>query len=130
MTEGSLENAPILSEQPRAPLVPFNVPAVEEWKELWKTWDLITMDMIPPSMLYDKPIDLRHKCLFYLGHIPACVTAVQYYLHSNSVGTRFLDIHLSKLLKEPNTEPDNYKYIFEVSPPNSLQYISWLLSGI
>jgi hypothetical protein len=48
--------------------------------------------MIPPSMLMQKPIDLRHICLFYLGHIPT-----------------FLDIHLSKLLQEPNTEPDNFK---------------------
>jgi len=28
--------------------------------------------------------------------------------------SRFLDIHLSKLLQEPNTEPEKYKYIFEV----------------
>ena len=35
--------------------------------------------MIPSEMLFDKPIDLRHICLFYLGHIPT-----------------FSDIHLSK----------------------------------
>jgi len=51
--------------------------------------------MIPPSMLFQKPIDLRHICLFYLGHIPA-----------------FLDIHLSKLLNEPNTEPEEFKVAF------------------
>jgi len=48
--------------------------------------------MIPLSMLYQKPIDLRHICLFYFGHIPA-----------------FLDIHLSKLLDEPNTNPEEFK---------------------
>ncbi len=48
--------------------------------------------MIPPSMLYQKPIDLRHICLFYLGHIPT-----------------FLDIHLSRLLEEPHTEPEGFK---------------------
>jgi len=47
-------------------------------------------------MLHEKPIDLRHICLFYLGHIPA-----------------FLDIQISKVLKEPNTEPEHYKYLFE-----------------
>ncbi|KAG5341084.1 hypothetical protein C0989_011676 [Termitomyces sp. Mn162] len=52
--------------------------------------------MIPPSMLYQKPIDLRHICLFYFGHIPT-----------------FLDIHLSRLLQEPHTEPEIFKYIFE-----------------
>ena len=25
---------------------------------------------LPPEMLHQKPIDLRHKCLFYIGHIP------------------------------------------------------------
>lgn len=47
-----------------------NIPTLEEWKTLWSTWDLITLQMIPPAMLHQKPIDLRHKCLFYIGHIP------------------------------------------------------------
>ncbi|KAF9483484.1 hypothetical protein BDN70DRAFT_873769 [Pholiota conissans] len=75
---------------------PFGAPSREEWRTLWKSWDFITRRMIPPSMLFQKPIDLRHICLFYLGHIPT-----------------FLDIHLSKLLQEPNTEPQEFKYIFE-----------------
>ena len=48
--------------------------------------------MIPPAMLLQKPIDLRHICLFYLGHIPT-----------------FLDIHLSRLLDEPHTDPQEFK---------------------
>ncbi|KAF7349800.1 DUF323 domain-containing protein [Mycena venus] len=56
----------------------------------------ILSQLIGPSMLMQKPIDLRHICLFYLSHIPT-----------------FLDIHLSRLLQEPNTEPDAFKYIFE-----------------
>ncbi|KAG8771688.1 hypothetical protein FRC12_003469 [Ceratobasidium sp. 428] len=52
--------------------------------------------MIPQEMLRQKPIDLRHKCLFYLGHIPA-----------------FLDIHLTRLLGEKHTEPEYFKNIFE-----------------
>ncbi|KAG6377036.1 hypothetical protein JVT61DRAFT_1084 [Boletus reticuloceps] len=47
-------------------------------------------------MLFEKPIDLRHICLFYLGHIPT-----------------FLDIHLSRLLQEPHTQPEEFKFIFE-----------------
>jgi len=47
-------------------------------------------------MLHVKPIDLRHICLFYLGHIPT-----------------FLDIHLSRVLQQPHTEPEHYKYTFE-----------------
>jgi len=57
---------------------------------------MVTLGMISSQILYEKPIDLRHICLFYLGHIPA-----------------FLDIHLSRLLDEPHTEPENFKFIFE-----------------
>ncbi|TFK52328.1 DUF323 domain-containing protein [Heliocybe sulcata] len=74
----------------------FGVPTVEEWQSLWSAWDFVTQRMIPKSMMFEKPIDLRHICLFYLGHIPT-----------------FLDIHLSRLLQEPHTEPEAFKYIFE-----------------
>ncbi|KAG8763227.1 hypothetical protein FRC11_005338, partial [Ceratobasidium sp. 423] len=80
-----------------------SVPTRYEWAEAWKvvrrltgTWDAITIGMIPQEMLHQKPIDLRHKCLFYLGHIPA-----------------FLDIHLTRLLGEKHTEPEYFKDIFE-----------------
>ena len=53
--------------EPRFP----TIPALDEWKNLWALWDIVTLGMIPPTMLHQKPIDLRHKCLFYLGHIPA-----------------------------------------------------------
>ncbi|KAI0631951.1 DUF323 domain-containing protein [Trametes polyzona] len=75
---------------------PFSLPTVEEWQNMWAAWDFITREMIPPSMLFQKPIDLRHICLFYCGHIPT-----------------FLSIHLSRLLNEPDTEPVEFKYIFE-----------------
>ncbi|RPD62283.1 hypothetical protein L226DRAFT_532692 [Lentinus tigrinus ALCF2SS1-7] len=75
---------------------PFSLPTVEEWRAMWAAWDFVTRQMIPPSMLFQKPIDLRHICLFYCGHIPA-----------------FLSIHLAKLLQEPDTEPVEFKYIFE-----------------
>lgn len=75
---------------------PFGVPTVDEWRDLWAAWDLVTLGMIPQEMLHQKPIDLRHKCLFYIGHIPT-----------------FLDMLMSKALKEPNTEPKNFTLIFE-----------------
>jgi hypothetical protein len=71
---------------------PFGVPSLQDWGNLWAVWDFITLRMIPPSMLFQKPIDLRHICLFYLGHVPT-----------------FLDIHLSRLLGQPHTEPDEFK---------------------
>lgn len=71
---------------------PFGVPSREDFKKMWAAWDFITMKMIPPTMLMQKPIDLRHICLFYLGHVPT-----------------FLDIMISKLLQEPNTEPEYFK---------------------
>lgn len=59
-----------------------NIPTVEDWKNLWANWDLVTLKMIPPTMLLQKPIDLRHKCLFYIGHIPTCVNFVVAYATS------------------------------------------------
>lgn len=72
------------------------LPKWEEWIALWKFWDHITLDMIPKGLLHQKPIDLRHICLFYLGHIPT-----------------FLDIHLTRLTKGRHTEPEYFKDIFE-----------------
>jgi len=76
---------------------------------MWKLWDTITLGMIPESMLMLAPIDLRHKCLFYLGHIPTSVFAPAVRSKNDVIATSFLDIHLSRLLEEPNTEPDNFK---------------------
>jgi hypothetical protein len=53
-----------------APSSTSNVPTLEEWQNLWSAWDLVTLQMIPHEMLHQKPIDLRHKPLFYIGHIP------------------------------------------------------------
>ncbi|KAJ8591598.1 hypothetical protein M405DRAFT_814114 [Rhizopogon salebrosus TDB-379] len=75
---------------------PWGVPTTQEWKDLWAAWDLVTLGMIPSDMLHQKPIDLRHKCLFYIGHIPT-----------------FLDMLMSRALNEPNTEPKNFTQIFE-----------------
>ncbi|KAF9464118.1 DUF323 domain-containing protein [Collybia nuda] len=94
-----LERPPFFFPLLKAPTktsTPFGVPSIQDWEQLWSVWDTITRRMIPPSMLFQKPIDLRHICLFYLGHIPA-----------------FLDIHLSRLFKEPHTDPQEFKYIFE-----------------
>ncbi|EIN13018.1 DUF323 domain-containing protein [Punctularia strigosozonata HHB-11173 SS5] len=98
-----LERPPFLFPLLKSPTVnevdlvsPFNLPSVHDWRCMWAAWDFVTREMIPPSMLYQKPIDLRHICLFYCGHIPT-----------------FLDIHLSRLLGEAHTEPEEYKYIFE-----------------
>ncbi|KAI5981711.1 hypothetical protein EDD15DRAFT_2391677 [Pisolithus albus] len=71
---------------------PFSVPSIDDWRDIWAAWDFVTLRMIPHKMLHQKPIDLRHICLFYLGHVPA-----------------FLDIHLSIMLKEPNAEPEEFK---------------------
>ncbi|KZT64249.1 DUF323 domain-containing protein [Daedalea quercina L-15889] len=75
---------------------PFSMPTLDEWQTMWSAWDFITQRMVPPSMLFQKPIDLRHICLFYMGHIPT-----------------FLSIHICRLLGEQDTEPAYYKYIFE-----------------
>ncbi|KAF8629899.1 hypothetical protein AX15_003254 [Amanita polypyramis BW_CC] len=73
-----------------------NVPTLEEWRNLWFAWDFVTLRMIPPEMLHQKPIDLRHKCLFYIGHIPT-----------------FLDMLLSKAIGGGPSEPKHFWNIFE-----------------
>ncbi|KAG8986883.1 hypothetical protein FRB94_007947 [Tulasnella sp. JGI-2019a] len=100
----SLSHAP-----PMAPSTPLpvqkvfpSVPTLAEWSQLWALWDMVTMKMIPEGMLHQKPIDLRHKCLFYFGHIPT-----------------FLDIHLTRAARrlggkeQEFTEPEYFTQIFE-----------------
>ncbi|GAA5988472.1 hypothetical protein JCM11641_007161 [Rhodosporidiobolus odoratus] len=74
----------------------FGVPSLDEWEEMWKAWDGLMLETIPPSLRFTKPIPLRHVPLFYIGHIPA-----------------FRDIHLSRLLDEPLTSPSHFSDIFE-----------------
>ncbi|KAI5890367.1 uncharacterized protein SCHCODRAFT_02669525 [Schizophyllum commune H4-8] len=73
-----------------------NIPTEAEWHALWAAWDLVTLSMIPPDMLHQKPIDLRHKCLFYIGHIPT-----------------FLDMLLNRAVGGGPSEPAYFWNIFE-----------------
>ncbi|KAG1052920.1 hypothetical protein G6F43_004967 [Rhizopus delemar] len=80
-----------------------SLPTVHEWRELWDSWDLVTQRMLNHrTMLFEKPIALRHPFIFYLGHIPG-----------------FLDIQLSrhqvdKELGETGlTKPECFADIFE-----------------
>ncbi|EKM80751.1 hypothetical protein AGABI1DRAFT_112491 [Agaricus bisporus var. burnettii JB137-S8] len=73
-----------------------NIPTLEEWDRLWAAWDMVTLQMIPSYMLHQKPIDLRHKCLFYIGHIPT-----------------FLDMLLHKSIGGGPSEPAYFWKIFE-----------------
>ncbi|KAK8128249.1 hypothetical protein PG984_009357 [Apiospora sp. TS-2023a] len=79
------------SQYAEAPL-----PSLDDWKNLWFSWDTVTQRMLPNEELLDKPIKLRNACIFYLGHIPA-----------------FLDIQLGKVTKLAPTEPAFYHSIFE-----------------
>ncbi|KAI9573653.1 hypothetical protein HD554DRAFT_2266016, partial [Boletus coccyginus] len=74
----------------------FGIPSMRDWQDMWKAWDFVTLRIIPSSMLFEKPIDLRHIYLFYVGHIPT-----------------FLDTHLSRLLEESHTQPVEFKFIFD-----------------
>jgi EasF-like predicted methyltransferase len=78
------------------------VPSKHDWKELWKSWDLVCQMIDHKSMLFEKPISLRHPFIFYFGHIPA-----------------FLDIQLSRHQVDKEfgptdlTEPHYFADIFE-----------------
>ena len=47
------------------------VPSIVEFEQLWDAWDLVTQGMVSKEDVLSKPINLRHQCIFYLGHIPA-----------------------------------------------------------
>lgn len=82
--------------QPHISWGSWGIPTASEWSKVWSSWDTITLTMISRKLLHQKPIDLRHICLFYIGHIPA-----------------FVDIMLMKTL--PDLEPidAHYNNIFE-----------------
>ncbi|KAJ2699498.1 hypothetical protein FB645_005316 [Coemansia sp. IMI 203386] len=75
---------------------PSTIPRISEWKHLWSVWDVLTLEMISRDHILDRPIDLRHPFIFYLGHLPA-----------------FADIHMSKAESAPLTEPAIYAEWFE-----------------
>ncbi|KAL8907004.1 MAG: hypothetical protein Q9207_001690 [Kuettlingeria erythrocarpa] len=86
---------------PALPLNPIKyaaqaVPSLDEFRQLWSAWDLVTRHMVAEEDLLSRPIDLRNCCLFYLGHIPT-----------------FLDIHLTRATGHEPTEPRHYETIFE-----------------
>ena len=71
-------------------------PSMEEWRELWASWEAVTLGMIPKGQLLSKPIDLRNPCIFYLGHIPT-----------------FLDSVVVRAMHCQPTEPRHYLDIFQ-----------------
>ncbi|KAJ2020821.1 hypothetical protein GGI03_002526 [Coemansia sp. RSA 2337] len=72
------------------------IPSLPEWRHLWSAWDALVLHIIPRRCLHDRPIDLRHPFIFYLGHVPA-----------------FADIHMAAAEKAPLTEPQSYAQWFE-----------------
>ncbi|KKA27112.1 hypothetical protein TD95_001129 [Thielaviopsis punctulata] len=90
-------------QKPKVPFSPLpsiyaatSSPSVSEWKALWKTWDILSTQMLASTQLLEKPIKLRNACIFYLGHIPT-----------------FLDIQITKTTGQPPTQPVYYYDIFE-----------------
>lgn len=79
------------------------LPTIHEWQQLWRAWDLITTTVLNhDTMLFERPIALRHPFIFYLGHIPG-----------------FLDVQLSRhhvdaeISDAALTEPREFSDIFE-----------------
>ncbi|KAL7749401.1 hypothetical protein RI367_005272 [Sorochytrium milnesiophthora] len=93
-----------LFEKPVASFEPLStsalVPSLAEWQQLWKAWDMVTLHMVPTERVLEKPIDLRHPVIFYIGHIPC-----------------FCDMQIAKALALTGplqyTEPQDYTRIFE-----------------
>ncbi|RPD52159.1 hypothetical protein L226DRAFT_574902 [Lentinus tigrinus ALCF2SS1-7] len=94
LTYPHLSSTPATKLNPTAN--PYTLPSLDEFDRAWQTWDLISLGMIPQELLHSKPIDLRHKPLFYIGHLPT-----------------FANILLSRLIKDKPVEPRSYLTIFE-----------------
>ncbi|KAI1000233.1 Ergothioneine biosynthesis protein 1 [Podosphaera aphanis] len=72
------------------------IPTLEDWKTLWSFWEAVTRHMILETELIQKPIELRHPFIFYLGHIPT-----------------FLDLQVSKETGESLSQTTEFARIFE-----------------
>ncbi|KIX08574.1 uncharacterized protein Z518_03230 [Rhinocladiella mackenziei CBS 650.93] len=72
------------------------LPSLDDWRQLWAAWDVVTKSMVPRDELLNKPIKLRNDLIFYLGHIPT-----------------FADIHFTKATSGNPTDPAFYVSIFE-----------------
>ncbi|KAJ2502571.1 hypothetical protein GGH96_000975 [Coemansia sp. RSA 1972] len=72
------------------------IPSIDEWQNIWKVWDLLTLHIITRDKLLVRPIDLRHPFIFYLGHIPV-----------------FADIHMAAAETAPLSEPAIFAQWFE-----------------
>lgn len=109
------------------------IPSMEEWEEMWKAWDTVTLTMISSPMMHMKPIDLRHICLFYLGHVvragelsrsilllSVCHCVAQdmfsidltFFFVFPFIQPAFVDIFISRMYNEPHLNPQ-YSRIFE-----------------
>lgn len=94
LTFPTLVSTPATTLNPTAN--PYSIPSLAEFERVWAIWDLISLGMIPQDLLHSKPIDLRHKPLFYIGHLPT-----------------FANILLSRLIRDKPVGPRAYLTIFE-----------------
>ncbi|RKF58925.1 Ergothioneine biosynthesis protein 1 [Erysiphe neolycopersici] len=74
----------------------LGLPTIQDWRNTWGIWDLITNDLTPENLIHSKSIELRNPFIFYFGHIPT-----------------FLDIQISKFKEEPVFQSSNFYEIFE-----------------
>ncbi|POS88303.1 hypothetical protein EPUL_000094 [Erysiphe pulchra] len=72
------------------------LPTIQEWRNTWGIWDLITKELTPKDLIYSKSIELRNPFIFYFGHIPT-----------------FFDIQMSKVKEEPVCQNLKYYQVFE-----------------
>ncbi|KAJ2723435.1 hypothetical protein GGI07_002637 [Coemansia sp. Benny D115] len=88
----STSSEALLTKQHQPPAIPL----LKEWRHMWSIWDTLILHVIPREKLLERPIDLRHPFIFYLGHLPA-----------------FADIHMAAAESAPLTEPAIYAQWFE-----------------
>lgn len=92
---------------------PLAVPSMHEWDQLWTSWDVVTQIMLDhKTMLFERPIDLRHPFIFYLGHTPAFLD-IMLSRHQADQEVSSLEHQRSSSFTSSLTEPASFADIFE-----------------
>lgn len=81
---------------------PYALPTPAEFAAVWRAWDTITLGMIPSSLLHVQPISLRHKPLFYIGHLPTFNAL----LLTKELGVRMVEPRAYARIFERGIDPD------------------------
>ncbi|ORZ35066.1 hypothetical protein BCR44DRAFT_124925 [Catenaria anguillulae PL171] len=72
------------------------VPSVDEWEQVWRAFDMMSLKLVKSEAWELRPIEVRLPVCFYVGHLPC-----------------FADIHIARVFDLPLLASTRYANIFE-----------------